>query len=64
MNKVFRHKKPLILSGDQAKEAVKIGLDQYLKNTGYKSNFASRSMSIDFTDEEFDEMLKALKEDK
>ena len=64
MSKVSSHKKPLIISGDQAKEAIEIGLDRYLQNIGYKSNFASRSTGIDFTDEEFAEMLQALKEDK
>lgn len=72
MSKVSSHKKPLIISGDRATEAIRqsrrstndIGLDLYLKNIGYKSIFAAKSVSIDFTDEEFAQMLQALKEDK
>ena len=64
MSKVSSHKKPLIISGDQAREEIKIGLDQYLQNIGHKSKFASRPTSIDFTDEELAEMIKALKENK
>lgn len=64
MNKVSSHKKPLIISGDRAKEAIELGLDRYLQKIGHQSNFASKSGSINFTDEEFAAMLQALKEDK
>ena len=64
MGKVRKRRQPLIISGKQAKKAIRIGLDKYLQSIGYVSGFHCKDIGIDFTDEEFDAMIQTLKEDK
>jgi hypothetical protein len=72
MSKKLSSKKPLIISGKEAKKALslaqplgtRIGLDRYVEMTGHKTNLAEYAGSLKFNDDEFDAMLQELKEDK
>jgi phosphopentomutase len=64
MSKKLSSKKPLIISGKEAKKALSIGLDRYVEMTGHKTDLAEYAGSLKFNDDEFDAMLQELKEDK
>lgn len=64
MSEKLSSKKPLIISGKEAKKALSIGLDRYLEITGHKNKLSEYAGSIKFSDDEFDAMLQELKEDK
>ena len=53
-----------IISGEEAKKALSIGLDRYVEITGYKNKLSEHAGIIKFSDDEFDAMLQELKEDK
>ena len=64
MSEKLSSKKPLIISGKEAKKALSIGLDRYIAISGHKTNLAEYAGSIKFSNDEFDAMLQELKEDK
>jgi hypothetical protein len=64
MSKKLSSKKPLIISGKEAKKALSIGLDRYVEMTGHENKLSEYAGSIKFRDDEFDAMLQELKEDK
>lgn len=64
MSEKLSSKKPLIISGKEARKALSIGLDRYMEMTGYKNKLSEYAGSLKFSDDEFDAMLQELKEDK
>jgi hypothetical protein len=64
MSKKIAAKKLSIISGKEAKNALSIGLDRYVKTMGYTTNLSEYAGSIKFSNDEFDAMLQELKEDK
>jgi hypothetical protein len=64
MTEKLSSKKPLIISGKEAHQALSIGLEKYLDAIGHENKLTEYAGSIEFSDDEFDAMLQELKEDK